>query len=425
MFRRCLGACIAFGLCCGVLSCTFFLWRSVARNISPAALWLVLAGYTALAMVVYRKLPLESTRPPIGSRRILSIAFLLVCCYAAWLFFIRSWNYPQGAWDAWAIWNLHARFLFRGGDQWFQMFSRPLYWTHPDYPLLLPSLIAVGWTLAGKETILIPVMVSFVFTFATVGLLTSSVSYLWNDRRGIAAGLLLLATPDFFLNGSSQLADVPLGFFILLTTVLLYLYDERDSNTMLLLLAGTSAALAAWTKNEGLLFVLAAIVVRLLVSAGPKPVSIIPRELCTFAYGLLPILALTLTFKFWLAPPNDIFSFVGLGERLKDSGRYAQIGRHFLKEMAVFGAPRLSPFCGLIAYLVYAPAGKRSRTSFPQSGFPLLTFMLAGYFFVYVISVQNLQWQLTNSFSRLIVQLWPTFLFCTACADIRRSRHSG
>src|SRR5207237_5909321 len=35
---------------------------------------------------------------------------------------------PHGAWDAWAIWNLRARFLFLGGVHWRDAFSKAIDW---------------------------------------------------------------------------------------------------------------------------------------------------------------------------------------------------------------------------------------------------------------------------------------------------------
>ena len=49
---------------------------------------------------------------------------------------VASYNNPYGGWDAWAIWNLKARFLFFGIDDgaWAQMFAPEVVWNHPDYP---------------------------------------------------------------------------------------------------------------------------------------------------------------------------------------------------------------------------------------------------------------------------------------------------
>src|SRR5262249_48044102 len=70
---------------------------------------------------------------------------------------------PHGDWDAWAIWNQHARFLFRGGDRgaWRAMFA--IEWAQPDYPLLMPAAMARTWAYAGQETVLAPAWIALVF----------------------------------------------------------------------------------------------------------------------------------------------------------------------------------------------------------------------------------------------------------------------
>ena len=78
---------------------------------------------------------------------------------------------PHGRWDAWLIWNMHARFLFRGGEGWREAFASGLDWSHWDYPLLLPLSIARGWTYTGGEGILFPAAMGFIFTFLILGLL--------------------------------------------------------------------------------------------------------------------------------------------------------------------------------------------------------------------------------------------------------------
>ena len=65
-------------------------------------------------------------------------------------FLIAYLKEPHGKWDAWLIWNMHARFLYRGGDAWREAFASGLDWSHWDYPLLLPLSIVRGWTLHGR-----------------------------------------------------------------------------------------------------------------------------------------------------------------------------------------------------------------------------------------------------------------------------------
>ena len=63
----------------------------------------------------------------------------------------------QGDWDAWAIWNLRARFLIEPTDRWKDAFVPALTWAHPNYPMHLPSAVARGWLQAGSESVTIPI----------------------------------------------------------------------------------------------------------------------------------------------------------------------------------------------------------------------------------------------------------------------------
>src|SRR3984885_12983220 len=47
---------------------------------------------------------------------------------------------PVGAWDAWALWNLRAKFLSGPGGAWRYALSPLISNSHPDYPLLLPAV---------------------------------------------------------------------------------------------------------------------------------------------------------------------------------------------------------------------------------------------------------------------------------------------
>src|SRR4029079_9130614 len=90
------------------------------------------------------------------------------------------------------------------------------------YPLLLPSLIAAGWTMAGSESTAVAALFGALFTFGVVVLLVSSVSFFAGDGRGFAVGLVLLGTTDFIWQGTGQMADRAFGFFNLLSMVVLH-----------------------------------------------------------------------------------------------------------------------------------------------------------------------------------------------------------
>lgn len=422
----------AFGLGSGISSCTYFLYMAGVRpggwslgSAEPIFFLCVLAGIVATHNVfVKRRLsprggPVRSLSSgnsrrerPNGASVVLSVAFcgLLACAVVAFILVVM--DKPHGSGDATSIWNMRARFMFRGHDLWTRGFSPAISWSHPDYPLLLPASIARLWTYVGLDTPRVPQVLAGLFGAATVGVLFSSLVILRSVRRGLEAAVFLLAAAGFVKLTGWQYADVPLGFFILATTTLLLLGEkEREGNLGLFSLAGVMAGFAAWTKNEGSLFVLAALLAITATTLAKEGLRKCLVTLGLFAAGLLPVLSVLLFFKIRFAPPNDLFGSRDLGllfARMLDFHRYVVIAGAFGKELLLWGS-------GLTAILAAYVVLNRVATQPPRpvmavAGALAIALVTAGYFFVYVVTPHDLAWHIETSLERLLLQLWPTFL---------------
>ncbi|HET9464489.1 MAG TPA: glycosyltransferase family 39 protein [Gemmatimonadales bacterium] len=353
-----------------------------------------------------------------GSRQylLLGTAFLVTlgAAVAAFLSILRQ--HPHGEWDAWMNWDLRARMFYRGGDGWLNAFSAAIPWSHPDYPVLLPSLVARTWLYTGTETLLGPALVAGTFTFATVALLASAVGALRTPTQGLLAGLVLLSIPFFLVHGTSLYADVPVAFFFLATFVCLALDDRYGgARNRFAILAGVAAGFGMWTKNEGLLFMLAAAAGLLLVAVGGGWRASRGR-LLAFATGLLPMLLLTAGFKIAFAPPNDLLSTLGLERtvaRLTDWHRYYLVLRAYASHILWFGNNGFGSVTWVLAAYVLglglSPA--ESRRSWVRAATATLLLLLAGHFVVFVSMADELARLLRSSLDRLLLQLWPSALF--------------
>ena len=281
------------GIVFGFTSCTFFLWLfflgfpsanyQVIENIF-AVILIPVAFYTSK----YQKT--DSCNKDTGSDfniylRLLSISSLaIIFCFMV-SFLLRSIVNPHGWEDAWGMWNLKARFIFRSGDNWRNTFSNLLYWTSRDYPLLVPASIVRLWSYLKYESAIAQILVAALFTFATVALLISSLSVIRSRSTGLLAGLVLMRSRYFLKTGAYQIADVPLGFYILATMVLFSLKEISDSESRFLIIAGAMAGLASWTKNEGILFLLVVFVVRMIVISSNRGIRAYLKELAMFGTG--------------------------------------------------------------------------------------------------------------------------------------------
>ena len=351
----------------------------------------------------------EARRPVLGLVLALSVGCAATAFVAEWM------TNRQGAWDAWMTWNMHARALFRGGDQWREVLTGLPAWSHPDYPLLVPGSVARIWTYVGKETTLAPGAVAVLFTFATIGLLYSAVASLRSHTQGVLAALVLLGTKFYILQGASQYADIPLSFFFLATLALLSLAEFSELNrSRLVMMAGAAAGLSAWTKNEGTLFVLAVLMAYGLVMGRALGWRTALATLRSFAIGLGPAILLLAFFKINFAPANDLMSDHGLrqtAERLFDGGRYVQILTGFTQALLEVGAKGLLVVL-LAAYLLAVgstqvePARRDARVAAI-----VVSLMLAGYAAVLLTAPAPLLDTNIRSINRLLLQLWPSMLF--------------
>lgn len=350
---------------------------------------------------------IDGKKPALG----LSLFFFGLLALQQIVFVLLSLKAPHGTWDAVAFWNTRARLLFRAGEHWKDVFNL-LGGVHADYPFLLPDTVVRFWSYAGRETIIAAPLAAFLFTFATIGLLVISLSFLRGRTQGLIGGLFILSTPFFISHGASQYADVPFGFYVLAAIALVNISDEfAGANRGLLALAGLMAGLAAWTKNEGLLF-LVSLVVGLIVIELWRARSIrFGRGVLAFAGGALPVLMIAFYFKAIATTNNDLVAGQGAQSlrQLADLSRYNAIFNAVLEQVLALNSIPLA-LLALYAFFLKGEPVQLKRTGLAASTLAL-SLMLAGYGIVFLTTPYDLAWHLGSSLDRLLLQLWPSVIF--------------
>jgi hypothetical protein len=177
---------------------------------------------------------------------------------------------PLNRYDAWAIWALkgHALYAFGSADP--AVFAGSEYrFANLDYPLLLPSLEAIGFRAMGAfDTRLLHVQF---FLLLVAGLL--ALAALLHDRvRPLLLWPTLLAialAPAVFDQLLTAYADIPLALVFaagILAAARWLITSERWALAVAALCFGG----ALLTKNEGALFVVAAFLGLLLAARGRR-----------------------------------------------------------------------------------------------------------------------------------------------------------
>jgi len=420
---RALTAAIAAGLGIGFASCVYFLFLYLTPN--PGTAILLDTGFWSIAdvwLLIDARRRMKSLGPdtnvsgrprdatPRTETPLLVVTaggFLILLGFAALSFWLRYTIRPDGEWDAFAIWNLRARAIFRGAPDWAAVFSPAIDWSQPHYPLLVPLSVARLWAYSGGESTLVPAALALLFFVSSVAVVVIGVGNLLSWPAGLLSGTALLMSRTYVFQGTCQCGDVPLGFYVLLASSFIALSRLEAEPGPLLLIAGAAAGLAAWTKNEGIL--LLALVV---VAAGFRAPRL--RRLAQVLAGAA-VPALTLVF-FKLQSPssNYLFDQQGIGdamEKVMDVSRWFRVTDRLADLVPAWGAvPGGALVClGLAAAIVLRL--ERRAVARGTVALILLSAMFAGYILVYVITPLPLEWQINTSFERLLVQLWPALVW--------------
>jgi hypothetical protein len=407
---------VGIGMGAGVASCLYFLTLVLAGPSSALLAWSAgAAGAIALALgLIARKRgdPLDWAEGP----RIpwYPIALLALAIALALAMFLGAVAYnPHGDEGAWSIWNLRARFLFRAGGFWRDAFSSDLSWTHPDYPLLLPALVALCWKLSRQESTAAPIAIAFLFSFGTAGLLAGTLGALRGKIYALLAATILLGTASFVALSAALYGDVPLSFYILAAIAMLCLQDRHPDNLRFSALAGLMAGFAAWTRNDGLIFVGALIAARIIALLRFRDRKLPGPQLLRLALGLAPPLAIVVFFKLRVAGPSD-WSSVPAATILKnfaDPGRWIQMVEGLIVILFNFGrflipiALTLAIYWYLVRFRIEAPDRAALATAVLA-----LSFTLGVQLLLDILYVNNLPLEAITSFERILLQLWPAAL---------------
>ncbi|MEA2011608.1 MAG: hypothetical protein U9O87_00775 [Verrucomicrobiota bacterium] len=319
--------------------------------------------------------------------------------------------FPVYEWDAFAIWMLKAKIIFFenqhiASSQYF--FSPSLGYTHPEYPLLFPSLISGIFTcIARIDNVLGKVMYPFIL-LGFICLLYSSARWKLNRTNSLLITCIGISVPAVWQISSVGLADMPLALFY--GGSLLYIIKslQNHNNRIYLILAFTFSVFCALTKNEG--FALAIInifvfsVFRLLAKKDKKSIKEIIVFVLLFAVIILP----------WHLFSADIprfqeayFSRIKYSIIAENIGRLKVIIPEFCKQGWNFyrwGALLLLLICSSL----WKPQIIKEKTLYIT--WILFFLHLFLYIFVYIITPWDLKRLMIMSLHRILIHTVPSII---------------
>jgi len=338
-----------------------------------------------------------------GHKILVPIEISVIDLVVLGVIFLIATDQIYGQWDAWATFNPKARFL-SSGEHWKQMFSPTIIWMVPDYPLLLPSVIAAGWTISGSTSPWIPSIISVLFSWSLYLLLTRGLASSLSWFYGALGGLLLLCVPAFVDRGTSQYADMPIAAYLLLGVMIIH----KDRSTSAFGLSGFALGLVAFTKNEGLLYVLL-LILSVIYACWYSGQRMPKRSVIVWVAALVPGIGSNLIVK-GLAPINvqlrvNILEMIPL-----IPARGLLIVEGFLEEFLYWRDWMLFWPLAILLCVLMRPRN-RSRDFWDLAFTAFLCLSLVSFIGVYLLTPHPVEWHIKSSFDRLLIQILPIFIF--------------
>ena len=408
---------LAWGGAIGVLLEVALFLAFVLIGIAPTALpmlvGIAVAALAALILVRGPRAPVPGgpdalgRRPPDPPKEATTkptaavVVLLSLAAAAAVIFAVLALSEPMWSNDFQAIWGLKAKTIALTGRVPARLFHDPaLAWSHPEYPLLLPLVLAAVSAAAGGWN---DHALAVVFPFFGI-LLLLALGGAVARRSGAAAGGLaaLLAASFFSLFHAFEvgMAEIPLAAFLVLFGTAALDFAEEPSAAAGVRVA-LAALLAAATKQEGSLFVLvAATWIAATAFRGRRGAG------AFWTCAAVPVVAhqaaLVLA-RGWIRDRDYDFTLLG-------PSRWSALGPRIAAVLARARDPIAAnaiPLVVLVAFLVLARDAGGSR-SLALLGPPLLA-QAAIYAAICALSAFDPRWQ-AQFLPRLVGALFPVLL---------------
>lgn len=392
---------LSAGIGFGISSLFGFLWIWLGF---PLTVYVILESIVAIALTGWlfftKRIKLRFVKQADGSSAIWNLFLAVGIFLFAINLALYSLQYPHGRPDAWINWNVAARFIYLGGENWQATFLR--HFDHPDYPLFMALTNAMTWVFVRETSTWGPIAFHFTTSLSLAGLLFAFVNYFQGFKQASLAVVLFTSLPFIVDQSMRQYADLLLSYLILAAGGLTLIYlNTREMRFATL--AGLLIGLGGWAKNEGLMAIIGFSIVWILIAFKIKERLALKK----YIWGLsFPFLVIAL-FKLFLAPSNDLLSARGnLMDRVFDIERYTTIFQEAGITLWNLGGAPVS-LIGVMILVVFLVGKSHKKVSDMWIFGVFIAFQLAVYFLVFAFTPHDLAWHLSTSLDRLYLHVFP------------------
>lgn len=407
---------MSYGLGLGLTGFSMFLFNLIGIHVRLSYIPLVIVILVIFsAKKVYKELvdDLRDIYASINLRKLKiidKISIVIFCLIS--MYILAYWSmYPIYEWDALAIWDARAKFLFFEGNL---SFLEELD-VQEGYPLLISYSLAFFYSLYSQyfyfSKVIFPSIFLSLMCFIYGSLRLSNL----NRTYSLLITLLIASFNDLIYHATIAYADLPLAYFYTTALITSLLYFKELKNR-LLLCSSIFNGFMMWIKQEGFflflinLFVFLMFLIVFLVRKRVK--------LKVFLLNILYFLSISIiTYLPW----NLIIVYYNFGNVYLDNiNQIFKILTKFERIMLIFYYFHNFP----IQWKIYWIFTLLILSIHPfylkdyKSGYLLVSYLLHFMLIIaaYIVTPYPLDWHLENSLDREILHLVPLNAYLLYCA---------
>ena len=275
-----LGISYGYGLGVGLVAMQLFLYSRLGIFWNRGALifpWVIFLLIVFLTQKKNIKMP--SIPKLRGIQKVLFGVIVIVICYTL----LESILRPVTVWDGWAIWLLKSKIFFIDG----MVNPSALSYVGAEYPLIISLFGTVLYIMLGFINDSAVLLMSFAF-YLFLALAFFSVLKKHGITYALFFSFLLVATQNFVRHGGrleAGQADLPLGYYIFTSTMLVLKYYKTQTVRVLALLS-VFLGITGLIKVEGVAFTFVIVILLIFTILKKKKY----KHFLVLSFWLLPIL---------------------------------------------------------------------------------------------------------------------------------------
>jgi hypothetical protein len=405
------GIAISFGLGigCVTLEMLFFYILNMRFDIGIIALpWIILIAVN-FALFLRKDNKVELFKPETKKFSLLDALLSLGIIFEVSYAFFRALIKPIESYDAVAIYAIKSKIFFLARSIPHDFFAGVANnFPHPDYPLNIPLAETFIYLFLGNLNDQL-VKIIFPLYFACIlMILYSAVRRFASRTHALIFTFILAAIPQFNAYAANAYLDLPFAFYAFTSALFLFWWFEDRHKVRFIIMSAVMAGLAGWTKNEGLMYCAAYIMLTVIFFLfNFKKIS--RKDLACFFLYIFIIASILAPWLYIKSVSHLVNTDVGkIGSNIfsvwKESYKLKPILYEFQRQL--FGPKKWNILWIVLAFAIIVNL-KDAFRGIGKYAAIFLAFVVSGYVLIYMIAPIDTTFFVKKTWARFLLHFLP------------------